>query len=622
MKKRQKKLLLRIFLAALGWTAGLIVFSLCPAKAWMQAVWFAALYALCGWDIVWKALRGIGHGQVFDEHFLMTLASLGAFAVGEYHEGVAVMLLFQLGELLQSIAVGKARRSVAAMMDIRPVTACRILPDGGEETVLPEELRVGDLIRVRPGERIPVDAAVTEGESSLDVSALTGESLPRAVSPGDAVLSGSVNRDAVLTLRCETVYENSTVARILELVENAASKKAKSEQFITRFAKWYTPAVCAGAVLLAFLPPLVTGDWSRFPDWLHRGLTFLVVSCPCALVISVPLAFFGGIGGASRAGILVKGGVDLETLARVNLFALDKTGTVTRGDFSVIAIEAAKGENDLLTAALTAEQGSRHPVARAVCSAAQEKGICADPDGWELREEAGRGMLARKGETVILAGNAALLAAHGIAVEPSAAQGTPVFVAKDGEYLGALWVADAVKPTSADALRNLREAGCQTVLLTGDGEKAAKAVADEVGIQWVFHSLLPAEKVDKVEELLQNNAKNGAVAFVGDGINDAPVLARADVGIAMGGLGSDAAREAADVVLMTDDLSCLPLARRIAKKTVRLVRENIVFSLGVKAAVLTLSATGIVTGMGLAIFSDVGVCLLAVANSMRGLRGQ
>ena len=620
MSKKKKRILIRIMISAVLLVGGMATASALQADEWVTAAVCAVSYAVVGWDIVYKALRGVFTGQVFDENFLMTAAGIGAFVLGDCAEGVMVLLLFQLGELLQSIAVGKARRSVAALMDIRPDTAQRLLPDGSEETVLPEELTEGDVFVVRAGERIAVDAVVLEGSALLDVSALTGESVPRDVGVGDEVLSGSVNTDGVLRLQAVRRYEQSTVARILELVENAAAKKANAERFITRFAKWYTPAVCAAAVLLAVLPPLVLRDWSSVSIWLRRALTFLVVSCPCALVISVPLSFFGGIGAAARVGILIKGGVGIEQLEHADIFAFDKTGTITDGKLAVTALEQTKDESELLTAAAIVESGSKHPLAQAILTAAYARGISPSTNGWQFREQAGHGMQAQKDGVSILAGNAAWLTQHGVAVQASDTAGTCVFVAKNDRFLGCIRIADHIKPEAESVIRQLHQSGCQTVFLTGDSASAAQAVADKVGIDTLHAGLLPAQKVDKVEELLQNKDKNEVVVFVGDGINDAPVLTRADLGIAMGGIGSDAAREAADVVLMRDDLTALPTARAIAKKTMRLVRQNIVFSLGVKAAVLLISALGLLPGMGLAVFADVGVCLIAVGNAMRAMK--
>ena len=620
MSRKKKRLLVRILVSAVLLTVGLLLCRSLPAPDWADLAVCAAAYAVVGWDIVYKALRGLFTGQLFDENFLMTAAGIGAFLLGDYAEGVMVMLLFQLGELLQSIAVGKARKSVAALMQIRPDTAQRLLPDGSEETVLPEELAEGDIFVVRAGDRIAVDAVVLQGDALLDVSALTGESVPRSVGAGDEVLSGSVNTDGVLRLQAVRRYEQSTVARILELVENAAAKKANAERFITRFAKWYTPAVCAAAVLLAVLPPLLTADWTQSSLWLRRALTFLVVSCPCALVISVPLSFFGGIGAASRVGILIKGGVGIEQLERAKIFAFDKTGTITDGKLCVTALEQTEDETELLTAAALAESGSKHPLAQAILTAAAARGISPDPDGWQFHEQAGQGMLTQKDGVRILAGNAAWLQQHGIAAQSAAGVGTCVFVAKNERFLGCIRIADGIKPEAKATLQQLQRGGGQTVLLTGDSLADAQAVADQVGIRTLHAGLLPAQKVDKVEELLQKKGKNEVVVFIGDGINDAPVLTRADLGIAMGGIGSDAAREAADVVLMRDDLSALPTACAIAKKTMRLVRQNIVFSLGVKAAVLIVSALGYLPGMGLAVFADVGVCLIAVANAMRAMK--
>ena len=605
MTRKQKKTLLRILLAALL----LVAAALLPAEGLWKALAFAVPWLVIGYDVLWDAVRGIAHGQVFDEKFLMAVATIGAFAVGEYPEAAAVMLFYQIGEWFQSIAVGRSRKSIAALMDIRPEFAV-VLRDGQEEEVDPEEVSVGETILIRPGDRIPLDGTVLEGQSSLNTAALTGESLPVDVAPGDRVVSGSINMTGVLQVRAESAYEDSTVARILELVENSAEKKARVESFITRFARWYTPCVVIGALLLALLPPLFVGNWG---EWIHRALIFLVVSCPCALVVSVPLSFFGGIGGASRAGILIKGANDLETLAKVDTVAFDKTGTLTRGVFQVDAVHPKELTADaLLDIAAAAESRSNHPVAESIVAA---HGKHIDPARLgAVRELAGLGLEAEVDGETFYVGNGKLMAQVGADWHECHLPGTVVHIARGREYLGHIVINDQLKPDAPEAIAALKRLGVkQSVLLTGDRQKVAEAVAKELGVDDLRAELLPAQKVEEVERLLQSGAK---LAFVGDGINDAPVLARADVGIAMGAMGSDAAIESADVVLMDDKPSRLPLAVKIARKTMRIVRENIGFALAVKFVILALGALGI-ADMWLAVFGDVGVLILAILNAMR-----
>ena len=605
MTRRQKKTLLRIVLAGLL----LLAAALLPVQGLWKALAYAVPWLIIGYDVLWDALRNILHGQVFDEKFLMALATVGAFAIGKYPEAAAVMLFYQIGEWFQSIAVGRSRKSIAALMDIRPEFAV-VLRDGQEEEVDPEEVSVGETILIRPGDRIPLDGTVLEGQSSLNTAALTGESLPVDVAPGDRVVSGSINMTGVLQVRAESAYEDSTVARILELVENSAEKKARVESFITRFARWYTPCVVIGALLLALLPPLFVGNWG---EWIHRALIFLVVSCPCALVVSVPLSFFGGIGGASRAGILIKGANDLETLAKVDTVAFDKTGTLTRGVFQVDAVHPKELTADaLLDIAAAAESRSNHPVAESIVAA---HGKHIDPARLgAVRELAGMGLEAEVDGETFYVGNGKLMAQVGADWHECHLPGTVVHIARGKEYLGHIVINDQLKPDARDAIAALKRLGVkQSVLLTGDRQKVAEAVAKELGVDDLRAELLPAQKVEEVERLLQSGAK---LAFVGDGINDAPVLARADVGIAMGAMGSDAAIESADVVLMDDKPSRLPLAVKIARKTMRIVRENIGFALAVKFVILALGALGI-ADMWLAVFGDVGVLILAILNAMR-----
>ena len=628
---KNKKNLIRIISAIAAFAAVFGCYLGLEARApqWAWLIVFLAVYLAACYDVLFRAARNIVRGKVFDENFLMIVATVGAFAVGEYAEAVAVMLFYQVGEFFQNYAVNKSRRSIAALMDIRPETAC-VLTDDGEKTVFPEEVEVGSTLVVRAGERVPIDSTVVDGEGWLDCSALTGESAPVAVAVGSAALSGAINLSSVIKVRTDKQYEDSTVAKILDLVENASAKKAKSESFITRFAAIYTPAVVICAVLLAVLPPLFLGMRSAavWTDWVTRALTFLVVSCPCALVISVPLSFFGGIGAASRNGVLVKGGNYLELLSKVDTLVFDKTGTVTKGRFEVVAVT---GEREhVLVAAARAERFSAHPIARSIVAAAEAVGYSPDADGGIAEELAGRGIIAAVGGAEIVCGNALLFGERGIEFERAdGARGTVVYVAENGVYLGAVEIADAVKDDSAAAIAELKALGIKTVMLTGDRGAAAKAVAAEVGVDEVHAELLPADKVTEVEKLIaagdriggksKKGKRRNAVAFVGDGINDAPVLSRADVGIAMGAIGSDAAIEAADVVLMNDRLSQIPFARRIAKRTVGIVMQNIIFALAVKAATLVLAACGI-ADMWLAVFADVGVAVLAILNAMRCLR--
>ena len=617
MSKKQKRVLYRLIIAAIL----LVVASLLPVTGIWKLLCFLVPYFVIGYDVLLGALHGIVNGQIFDENFLMAIATVGAMGVGDYKESVAVLLFYQLGELFQSFAVGKSRQSITQLMDIHPEYANVTDENGQLAQVDPEEVEVGTEITVLPGERIPIDGVILTGTSTLNTSALTGESLPRSAAPGDAVISGCVNLDGVLVIRTTKLYEDSTVARILELTENSAMKKARAERFITRFAHYYTPIVCISALVLAVLPPVIrlaiglSGEWST---WIYRALTFLVISCPCALVISIPLTFFGGIGGASRHGILVKGANDLETLAGTRCMVFDKTGTLTQGVFSVTEVQPAEGwdKEQVLRLAALAEQFSNHPISRSIQEA------CTDDltgvEVTDVQERGGHGITAQADGHTIAAGNQRLMDALNIVV-PSDLQlnGTAVLVACDGMYVGGILVADQVKVGAKEALAKLKAVGVgKTVMLTGDGDAPAAAVAKELGVDEYHSKLLPADKVTLLEQLLEQERP---VAFVGDGVNDAPVLTRADVGIAMGAMGSDAAIEAADVVLMEDDLRKLPLAMAIARKTLRIVRENIVFALAVKALCLVFSAVGI-ANMWWAIFADVGVMVLCVCNAIRALK--
>ncbi len=607
MSRRQKKTLARIICAAVLLVAAHFV----PLDGILGAAVFAVPYLVIGYDVLWSALRNIFHGQVFDEKFLMTIATLGAFAIGEYTEACAVMLFYQVGELFQSIAVGRSRRSIAALMDIRPDSAT-VLREGAEETVFPEEVEIGEVIIVRPGEKIPLDGQIISGTTAVNAAALTGESVPLDKTVGDSVISGSINLTGVITVKTQSVFAESTVAKILELVENSTEKKAKVENFITRFARFYTPCVVMGAVLLAIVPSLIFGEWQT---WIERALIFLVVSCPCALVVSVPLSFFGGIGGASREGVLIKGANYLEALASVDTVVMDKTGTVTKGSFSVSAFETNGVSNEeLLEIAAHAESFSRHPVGESIVAA-----FGADIDKsrvGSVKEIAGKGIEACVDGKTYYLGNAALMKEAGASFEETNHIGTAVYVARGAQYLGAIIINDEIKEDSRAAIKEMKRVGIKkTVMLTGDSQSVARAVAHDVGIDDVRAKLLPQDKVAQLEKLIESGAK---VAFVGDGINDAPVLARADVGIAMGALGSDAAIESADIVLMDDKLSKIPLAVNIARKTMRIVRQNIVFALAVKGIILILGAFGI-ANMWTAVFGDVGVMVIAILNAMRAM---
>ena len=613
MSKKQKKGLVRIGAGAVL----LVAAYLLPVEGWASLVAFLVPYAVVGWDVLWKAVRNILHGQVFDENFLMALATIGAFATGEYSEGVAVMLFYQVGEWFQRYAVGRSRRSIAALMDIRPDHANLVGPDGTARQVDPDEVQVGDVILVKPGERVPLDGTVLEGNSMMDTAALTGESVPRRTAEGDTVISGCINGSGLLRVRVEKPYGESTVAKILDLVENAGEKKAKAENFITKFARWYTPAVVIAALALAVLPPMVLGGgWA---DWVRRALIFLVISCPCALVISVPLSFFGGIGGASKRGILVKGGAYMEVLANARTVVFDKTGTLTKGVFSVTAVHPHEiDKTHLVELAALAESYSTHPIAVSLRAAYGKTPDAARVAGYE--ELSGRGVRARVDGRTVCVGNGRLMDEAGAQWHECHLTGTVAHVSVDGSYAGHIVISDEVKPDAAAAIAALKEAGVKkTVMLTGDAREVGEAVAKQLGIDEAYTQLLPADKVEHMERLLARQPKGEALAFVGDGVNDAPVLARADVGIAMGGIGSDAAIEAADVVLMDDKPSNLAEAVRISRRTLRIVHQNIAFALVVKALVLALGALGMAT-MWEAVFADVGVMVLAILNAMRALK--
>ena len=591
-----------------------------PAAWVLPFCLYLAVYLIIGYDVLWRAIRNIVRGQVFDENFLMCVATLGAFALAIYRgatgqeiegfdEACAVLLFYQVGEWFQSYATGRSRKSISALMDIRPDYANIVRADGTTEKVDPSEVNIGDTVLINPGEKVPLDGVVVRGQSTLDTKALTGESLPRDVETGGEVISGCVNLTSQLEVKVNREFYDSTVSKILELVENASSQKSRAENFITKFAKYYTPIVCTVALLLAIIPGAITADWST---WVYRALSFLVVSCPCALVISIPLSFFAGIGAASRYGILIKGSNYLEKFNKANTFVFDKTGTLTKGNFAVAGIVPEERAEEILQLAAIAERNSNHPIARSIVA---RYGKDAE-GGYTLTNVAGEGIIAQKGSDRIYCGNEKLMTANGIEYSVPDGVGTVVYVAKNGQYVGSILIADEIKSETRQVIGKLNGMGCKTIMLTGDNQKIAASVAAETGVTGYKASLLPQNKVEEVEKLLAEKNKGDVVCFVGDGINDAPVLMRSDVGIAMGGVGSDAAIEASDIVLMKDDLKGISLAKRIAKKTMAIVMQNIVFSIAVKVAILVLSAFGI-TNMWVAVFGDVGVAVLAILNAMR-----
>ncbi len=617
MNKKQKKMLTRIIIAAVL----LVILSFLPVDGYLKMALYMVPYLVIGYDILKKAWKGILNKQVFDENFLMAVATIGAIVLGDYKEGVAVMLFYQIGELFQSYAVGKSRRNISELMDIRPDYA-NVEVDGNLEQVDPDEVEIGTIIVVQPGEKVPIDGIVTEGKSTLNTSALTGESVPRDISVGEEVISGCINLSGVLKIQTTKEFGESTVSKILDLVENSSSKKSKSENFISKFAKYYTPAVCYGALALAILPPLVRmlfmGASPEWGDWIYRALTFLVISCPCALVISIPLSFFAGIGGASNQGVLVKGSNYLETLSQTKYVVFDKTGTMTRGVFEVSGIHHNEMEDaKLLEYAALAECSSSHPISKSL-QKAYNKSIDRNRVT-DIEEISGHGVVAKVDGITVAAGNEKLMEKLGISYVSCSHVGTIVHLALDGKYAGHILISDVIKPHAKEAIKELKKAGVtKTVMLTGDRKNVADAVASELGIKEVYSELLPADKVAKVEELLANKEEKDKLAFVGDGINDAPVLSRADIGIAMGALGSDAAIEAADIVLMDDDPLKISKAIKIAKKCIRIVYENIYFAIGIKVLCLILGALGI-ANMWMAIFADVGVMVIAVLNAIRTL---
>ena len=612
MTRKQKRLLTRIIVAAVLFLCG----NLIPLPEWAEMGVFLICYAVAGWDIVWKAITNILHGQVFDENFLMTIATVGALILGEHSEGVAVMLFYQVGEWFQSYAVSKSRKSITSLMDIRPDYA-NVERDGKLIQVDPDEVKIGDTIIVKPGERVPLDGKIIKGVSALDTSALTGESMPREVEPGMDVISGCINQTGILTIETTKEFGESTVAKILDLVENASDKKGRTENFISRFARYYTPIVVFAALALAILPPIFLQQ--PFGIWIYRALTFLVISCPCALVISIPLSFFGGIGGSSKIGVLVKGSNYLESLAHAEVVVFDKTGTLTKGSFAVSEIHAVDvKDSQLLEMAAYAEDYSNHPISLSIKAAYGKK--IDNSRITDVQEIAGHGVQAVIDGKKILAGNAKLMEREHIKYAPSSSVGTVVYLACDGTYAGCIVIEDEIKADAAAAIKNLKSSGIRrTVMLTGDADAVGKKVAGRLGLDQAYTELLPADKVDRVEDLLKEKSEKGKLVFVGDGINDAPVLARADVGIAMGGLGSDAAIEAADVVLMTDEPSKIAAVMKIARKTIRIANQNIVFALGVKFLVLILGALG-KANMWAAVFADVGVSIIAILNAIRAMR--
>ena len=616
MNKKQKKMLVRIILSLVL----VVVFSQLPVEGYLRFGLFMIPYLIIGYDILKKAFKGIRNKQVFDENFLMAVATIGAILLGDYTEGTAVMLFYQIGELFQSYAVGKSRRNISELMDIRPDYA-NVENNGQLEQVDPDEVAIGTIIVVQPGEKVPIDGVITEGISTLNTSALTGESLPRSAKVGDEVISGCINMTGLLKIRTTKEFGESTVSKILELVENSSSRKSKSENFISKFAKYYTPAVCYGALALALLPPivlLIMGKPAMWGDWIYRALTFLVISCPCALVISIPLSFFAGIGGASNQGVLVKGSNYLETLAQTKYVVFDKTGTMTQGVFEVSGIHHNEmSDEKLLEYAALAECSSSHPISKSLQKA---YGKPVDRNRvTDIEEISGNGVIAKVDGVSVAAGNAKLMKKLGIAYQECHHVGTVVHMAVDGRYAGHILISDIIKPHAKEAIEELKKAGIsQTVMLTGDSRRVADQVAAELGIDEVYSELLPADKVTKVEELLDKKTAKEKLAFVGDGINDAPVLSRADIGIAMGALGSDAAIEAADIVLMDDDPLKISKAIKIARKCIRIVYENIYFAIGIKVLCLILGAIGI-ANMWMAIFADVGVMIIAVLNAIRAL---
>ena len=607
MSKKLKKKLYLLIADFIMFALAVIITHIFDLGKTAEIIIFGGVYVFCAYPVLRKAFLGVIHLQMLDENFLMTIASVGAFAIGDYLESVSVILFYLVGDWFEAFAVGKSRGSIAKMMDIRPETA-RLVVDGIEKTVFPEEVKLDDVLLVKPGEKIPVDCEVISGESYIDTSFLTGESMPVFVKDGDIVSGGAINKSGVLTLRAKKLYTDSAVAKVLQLVETASAKKAKAENFITKFARIYTPAVVGGAVLLFIIPSIITGRWT---DWIYRALTFLVVSCPCALVISIPLGFFGGIGNASRYGILVKGSSYIEQLSKANIYAFDKTGTLTEGKLHILDITPAVNKTEILKIAGICESGSTHPIAQSILKECENI-----ESGYAVTEISGKGIKAEKDGNTLLCGNEKLMAEFGIEVEEDSTVGTHVYVAENGKYVGTIVVGDKIRDDAKQTIADIKALGGKTFMLTGDCESVAESVATEVGLDEYKSSLLPENKVQEVENIIANKKPEDVVVYVGDGINDAPVLTRADVGIAMGGVGSDAAIEAADVVFMYDNIRSLSIIKKISMITVRIVKENIIFALAVKFGVLILSAFGLAS-MWLALFADVGVAVLAILNAMR-----
>lgn len=616
MTRKQRKTLIRILISlvifivlfSIDHTLHLESFIEDKTLSWiLPASLYLLLYLGIAYDVLWRAIRNICHGQIFDENFLMCVATIGAFAIRSFDEAVAVILFYQVGEFFQGYAVGKSRKSIASLMDIRPDYA-NVIREGNMITLDPDEVEIEEIIVVQPGEKIPLDGIVLEGESTLDTKALTGESLPREVSQGEAVISGCINLRQTLHIKVTKKFYDSAVSKILELVENASEQKSKTENFITRFAKYYTPSVVIAALLLAVIPGAITRNWV---DWVYRALNFLVVSCPCALVISIPLSFFAGIGAASKCGILIKGSNYLEKFHKANLFVFDKTGTLTKGNFAVTRVYPEEKKDEILRLAAIAEAGSNHPIAKSILSLSSEK-----EDGYTIENISGFGILATKGDEVILCGNERLMEKEGIPFVKENGIGTVVYVAHNQAFVGSILICDELKEETIPVIEDLKQMGSKTIMLTGDNEQIAASIAEQAGVSEYKAALLPQNKVEEVEKLLKTKREKDVLCFVGDGINDAPVLIRSDVGISMGGVGSDAAIEASDIVLMTDNLKGITTAKRIAKKTMRIVLQNIIFALGVKGIVLILSACGI-SNMWLGVFADVGVAILAILNAMR-----
>lgn len=611
LTKSQKKTVVRLIIATSALAFAFVIERIAVPVWYIELILFLPSYAIIGYDILYKAFRGILTGSIFDENFLMAIATIGAFCIGEYAEGVAVMLFYQLGELFQSYAVGKSRKSIAELMDIRPNKATIVL-NGKEKNIHPDNVKIGEIFVVKLGEKVPLDGVIVKGESYVNTSALTGESMPSYKKIGEEVLSGSININGLIFVECKKVFHDSTASKILDMLENASDKKSTAESFITKFARYYTPAVVIAAVLIAIIPPYFNGEWSF---WIHKALAFLVVSCPCALVISVPLSFFGGIGGASRKGVLIKGGNYMEQLSKVSVMAFDKTGTLTKGSFEVVGVYPEQRKSEILKCAAIAESSSNHPIAVSIVEATKQ---AFDRD-YGIKEISGEGVVAAKGQEKILVGNSKLLKRYNICFNEADGYGTIVYVAKNGEFLGYILLADTVKEGAHKFIAELNSMGIKAYMFTGDNKDIAKKVAESIGIEEYEAELLPGDKIERMERVIKLNKGKGTIAFVGDGINDAPVLMRSDIGIAMGGIGSDSAIEAADIVLMQDKLSSIITAIKACKKTMKLVYQNIVFALSVKLAVMVIT-TFFDANMWLAVFADVGVTVIAIMNAMRAMR--